>query len=113
MQDKKYHNQKTIYNGIVYDSKKEAKRAWELDLLVRAGKIRDLKRQDKFILLEEYYNNKGEKIRPITYIADFTYYDVENDDWVAEDTKGVRTEVYKIKKKLFEQRYQEWVFNEI
>ena len=113
MQESKYHAKKTVYNGVVYDSQKEAKRAWELDLLVRAGKIRDLQRQVPFILLEEYYNNKGEKIRPITYIADFTYYDIDNDDWVVEDTKGVRTDVYKIKKKLFEQRYTEWVFNEI
>ena len=110
---KKYHNQQVEYKGVIYASKKEAKRAWELDLMVRAGKIRDLKRQVPFILLDGYYNNKGEKIRPIMYVADFTYYDIENDDWVAEDTKGFKTESYKIKKKLFEQRYTEWVFNEI
>ena len=108
----KYHNNKTVYNGKVYDSKKEAKRAWELDLLVRAGKIRDLQRQVKFILLEEYYNNKGEKIRPITYVADFVY--EQDGKKYVEDVKSVatRTEVYKIKKKLFEHKYSEYRFVE-
>ena len=57
------------------------------------------------MLQEGYINAKGKKIRPIYYIADFYYFDLLKDKWVVEDTKGVRTEVYKLKKKLFEYIY--------
>ena len=37
--DLKYKNIPQFYNGIRYDSKKEARKAWELDLLIRAGEV--------------------------------------------------------------------------
>lgn len=111
----KYHNKKyTAPNGEVFDSMKEYKRYCNLLLLETAGKIRDLKRQVKFVLIpsiraytSEVYTkgkHKGElkpgKVleRECAYYADFTYY--EDDMYVVEDAKGVRTEVYNIKKKL-------------
>lgn len=107
----KYHNIKTFSNGIKYDSKKEARRGDELRLMEKAGLISDLERQKRFVLQEGFTNNKGEKIRPITYIADF-YYKEKN--WIAEDVKSsaTKTEVYKIKKKLFEFKYPEITFRE-
>lgn len=101
----KYHNKKVIYNGIKFDSKKEMMRYKELKLMESANLIKDLELQEKFLLQEEYTNKAGKKIRPIYYIADFYYYDYIDNKWVVEDTKGVRTEVYKIKKKLFEYKY--------
>ena len=101
----KYHNKKVIYNGIKFDSKKEMQRYKDLELLESTDYICNLELQKKFLLQEGYTNAKGKKIRPIYYIADFYYYDYLDNKWVVEDTKGVRTEVYKLKKKLFEYKY--------
>lgn len=101
----KYHNKKVIYNGIKFDSKKEMQRYKDLELLESTNYICNLELQKKFLLQEGYTNAKGKKIRPIYYIADFYYFDLLKDKWVVEDTKGVRTEVYKLKKKLFEYIY--------
>ena len=108
----KYFNKKTIYKGVVYDSKKEAKRAYELEMLQRAGHICNLERQRRFELQQSFkVANKTE--RAITYIADFYYYDNNKHTWVAEDTKGFRTDVYKIKRKLFLCKYPEIRFVEL
>lgn len=101
----KYHNKKIIYNGIKFDSKKEMERYKNLKILERTNYICNLELQKKFLLQEGYTNAKGKKIRPIYYIADFYYYDYIDNKWVVEDTKGVRTDVYKLKKKLFEYKY--------
>lgn len=105
----KYRNKKVVRNGITYDSKKEADRHAVLRLLERAGKISDLQRQVKFVLLPAQYEpdtvgkrggvKKGKLIeRECSYIADFVY--EENGKKVVEDTKGFRTADYKIKRKL-------------
>jgi hypothetical protein len=100
----KYHNKKTIIDGIVFSSKHEASRYQELKLLERAGKIKDLALQPSFILQDGFmFNNK--KISAIKYIADFKYFDIEKQVEVIEDAKGVKTKEYLIKKKLFMKRY--------
>lgn len=99
----KYHAKKTWMKGKVYDSKKEANRAFQLELLAKMGKIHNLQKQVPFVLQEGYVNRQGKKIRPITYIADFTY---ECDGvLVVEDTKGFETDVFKIKRKMLEYKY--------
>lgn len=100
----KYYNKKTTYKGTIYDSKKEAIRAKELDILQRAGLICNLERQRPFEL-QPSFRVCGTAIRPITYVADFYYYDKTKQSWVVEDTKGFRTEVYKLKKKMFLYKY--------
>lgn len=102
----KYHNKKTVYDGIKFDSKKEATRYCELKQLERAGAIKELRLQPRYILQEKYEIN-GRKERAITYIADFEYYDNEKQKIVVEDVKSpaTKTQVYRIKKKLFEKRY--------
>lgn len=112
----KFHAKKTIYNGVTYDSKKEANRAYYLHILELAGKVTNLERQKRFELQEKYTNNKGEKIRAIEYIADFFYFDTEKRQWIVEDVKSEITkklETYKIKKKIFEYKYPEYTFQEI
>ena len=49
----------------------------------------------------------------MTYVADFKYYDVNQQRTIVEDTKGYRTEVYKVKKKLFEYKYPELEIREL
>ena len=80
-------------DGQVFDSVKEFHRYGCLQLLERAGKISDLKRQVKFELIPK---QDGE--RAVHYVADFTYY--ENGKLVVEDTKGFKTDAYKLKRKL-------------
>ena len=109
----KYHNKKTIIDGIRFDSKKESERYAELKLLERAKKIKKLVLQPEFILQCGFKDGMGDKHRPITYRADFQYIDTENGFTVVEDVKGMRTEVYKIKKKMFLYGYQDLVFSEI
>lgn len=105
MKHSKYHNKKTKIDGIIFDSKREAERYSELKLLERAGKIEHLILQPKFILQNGYRKKSGEKVRDITYIADFRY--IENGVEVVEDVKGVETEVFKLKRKIFEKLYSD------
>ena len=90
----KYGAKKVVIGGEVFDSKKEFYRWSDLKLLERAGKISNLKRQVKYELIPK---QKGE--RACTYLADFVYKDSDGNT-VVEDTKGVRTDAYRIKRKL-------------
>jgi hypothetical protein len=94
----KYHNKKVCYNGIAFDSKKEARRYSELLLLERAGVITDLQMQVPFVLIPSQRINGKVVERECKYIADFVY--TENEKKVVEDTKGMKTKDYIIKRKL-------------
>ena len=98
----KYYNQKIIIDGHEFPSKKEGNRYLELKLLQRAGEISNLELQPKFIL-QESFKKKGKTYREISYIADFKY--IENGQVVVEDVKGMKTDVFQLKHKLFEYRY--------
>ena len=108
----KYHNKKIKIDGIEFDSILEAKKYKELKLLERAGLIKDLKRQVKFELQPKYIKN-NKTIRAINYVADFVYFDVEKDKTIVIDTKGFRTEIFKLKKKIFEYVYPDLEIKEI
>ena len=101
----KYKNEKIVIDGIKFDSNREGQRYLDLKMLERAGEIKNLRLQYKFVLQDGYVGPSGKKIRPITYIADFVYWDVRKGCIVVEDSKGMRTDVYKLKKKLFEFKY--------
>lgn len=105
----KYGNKKVVINGITYDSQKEANRHGVLKLMERSGKIQNLERQVKFVLIPAQYEpdtvgkrgavKRGKLLeRECSYIADFVY--TENGKQVVEDSKGFRTADYKIKRKL-------------
>lgn len=98
----KYGNKKVIIDGFEFDSKKEGLRYKELSLLQRAGQIENLELQPKFLLQENFKKN-GKTYRKIEYIADFQY--KEKDNIIIEDVKGKETEVFKLKRKLFEYKY--------
>lgn len=103
MRFNKYHNKKVEVDGIKFDSIKEANRYTELKLLLRAGKIKELELQPRF-LLQPRYRKHNKTIRSIEYVADFSYIDNKGKK-IVEDVKGIKTEVYKLKKKIFEYKY--------
>ena len=91
----------TLPNGKKFDSRKEAHRYCELSMLERTGRIKDLKQQVKYVLIPAQRDKTGKLLeREASYIADFVYFDIALGREVVEDTKGVRTDVYKLKKKL-------------
>ena len=102
----KYKNKKVVIDGYKFDSKKEAIRYEQLKLLKKARLIKNLELQKTFELQPSFKKN-GKTYRKITYKADFYYYDNQLKKYVVEDTKGFRTETYKIKKKMFEYVYPE------
>lgn len=107
----KYHSKKITIDGMTFDSKKEYKRFKELQLMEDADLIADLKRQVKFVLIPaqrepDTTGPRGGKIkgklleREVSYYADFVYWDLVSGEIVVEDTKGMRTTDYIIKRKL-------------
>lgn len=94
----KYKNVKTEYNGILYDSGKEASRAKDLDLLVKSGKIKDLQRQINIPLIVN-----GVKVA--SYKPDFVYFDNETKENIIEDVKSDFTKkisLFRLKQKILE-----------
>ena len=109
-QQSKYHNQKVEINGKKFDSKKESKDWLRLKSMEDSGLIKNLCCQVPFELQPKYVTRDGRKIRAITYVADFVY---ERDGAkYAQDSKGMRTDVYKMKRKMFEYKYPEYIFIE-
>jgi hypothetical protein len=105
----KYHSKKITINGIQFDSRKEAKRFAELAQLEKAGHIANLQRQVKFVLIPAQREPdavgkrggiiKGKLLeREVAYYADFVY--MRDGVQVVEDTKGIKTKDYIIKRKL-------------
>ena len=106
----KYRNKKVQVDMYVFDSIAESRRYKELAILLKANKIKNLQLQPRFLLQESFRKN-GKTHRKIEYIADFMY--EENGKTIVEDVKGKKTEVYKLKKKLFEYRYRDLEIKEI
>lgn len=99
----KYHSRKVVFDGITFDSKKEATRYRELRLLEMAGKITALQRQVKFELIPSQRIDGKVVERPCSYIADFAY--CKDGEYIVEDTKGFRTPEYVIKRKMMLHKY--------
>lgn len=98
--ESKYHNKRVTVDGITFQSVKEASRWQELKLMERAGEITLLARQVKIELVP-----KTKLYRAVSYIADFVYFDKRTGKTVYEDVKGMKTDVYKLKKKLLYWRH--------
>lgn len=94
----KYHAIRTTIDGITFDSKAEAKRYEELKLLEKAGEILAVEVHERFPLLYGV-------IKLGDYEADFSYYIKGVAQMVVEDVKGVKTPLYRWKKKHFEAQY--------
>ena len=98
----KYRNVPTVIDGLRFSSKAEAKRYSELKLLQASGQVRWFIRQPRFDLPDG-----------ITYVADFLVVwaadelSFEPGQVTVEDVKGVETDVFKLKRKLFEAKFGE------
>ena len=113
----KYNNKKIkirINNKLItFDSKAEATRASDLWLLQLAGVIYDLEFQPEYELQEGFRRN-GKAHRAIKYVADFQYTCQETGVTIVEDVKGMKTQAYQIKKKMFLKDYgDDYVFREV
>lgn len=106
----KYNAQKTPVDGIVFASKKEAKRYQELEQMRVAGEITELVLQPVFPIM---VNGKPLKIRSagfpngraVKYVGDFQYFDHRTKQKVVEDTKGLDTPVARLKRAIVEHTY--------
>jgi hypothetical protein len=87
---------------MLFDSAGEAKRYAELCVMQRGGLISGLERQPKFVLQKAFVDAAGAKVRPLTYTADFRYFEAGQE--IIEDFKGWPDEKFKIKWKIV--RYQ-------
>lgn len=106
----KYGNSKVEYDGHTFDSSKELRRYQQLKYLEAAGEIKDLQMQVEYVLIPSQFEVVGhtkagkEKTKCIerkcSYYADFVYTDISTNETVVEDTKGMRTTEYIIKRKL-------------
>lgn len=137
IQRSKYNVSKTTKEQTGYDSTKEAKRAKELEILEKAGEISNLEKQKEFVLQDSFVHywsrswqekkkkkaieqpttkakmkKKGKTERAIKFIVDFVYCEKGSDHLVCEDVKGMRTDAYKIKRKLFMKKFPEHEFRE-
>ena len=110
---RKYHNTKTVADGIKFDSKLEAERYAQLKMMERAGVIRDLELQPEYELIPSFRKN-GKTWRRTLYKADFRYILAEDDSYIIEDVKGstaVITDVFRLKQKLFEYKYPDYTIS--
>lgn len=101
----KYHSKKEVCDGITFDSKSEGERYRQLKILENAGEIAGLKLQPSYLLQEGFQGNNGKNYRPIYYRGDFQYLEKSTGQIVIEDVKGVETQVFKLKEKMFRKRY--------
>nr|DAQ23472.1 MAG TPA: Endonuclease [Caudoviricetes sp.] len=102
----KYHAKKTTVDGITFDSKREADRYTVLKRMEQEGAIEGLRRQVRYELIPSF-DVDGKHYRPVYYVADFVYR--EDGHEVVEDVKGMRTDVYRLKSKLFARRYGKFI----
>lgn len=107
----KYNASKVVIDGHRFDSQREAKRYEELKQREAAGKIAQLELQPRFEL-QPAFRYRGEAVRKIEYVADFRYLDYERGGLVVEDVKGMKTDVYRLKRKLFLAKYGDGVIFE-
>ena len=94
----KFKNKKVEVDGITFDSKLEARRYGELKALKLAAKIAGFERQVAFA----YMGTRDQVL--FKYIADFVVDNIDGTKTI-EDTKGFLTPVYRLKKKLIEDRF--------
>lgn len=95
----KYKNQKTIIDGITFDSKAEAKYYYQL----KQHGITNFMMQESFVIHDAFSLN-GKRYQAVKYKPDFTFY---NGDELVKvvDVKGKRTADFNIKAKMFASRY--------
>ena len=110
----KFHSKQVVVNGIKFQSKLEGTRYQQLLWLLDADEITDLKLQPEFQIFEGYTDAvTGEKHRSRYYVGDFKYVDTKSHQTIVEDTKGVETDVFKLKWEMVQEKYPEYAFRKL
>jgi hypothetical protein len=99
----KYNARKAKIDGYTFDSQREAERYSELKLMEKAGEIKDLIVHPKIELQPGFYY-RNQRIRAITYEADFLY--DKDSNIIVEDIKGMETQAFKIKWKMAQYKFR-------
>lgn len=108
VKESKYHakpTDRTLPDGTVikFDSKKEAAYYDQLKVHQKLGLVKDIRCQVQFLLKPAYTDgDTGERYRAINYLADFTFFRLEDGEWKYHivDVKGKKTQEYALKKKI-------------
>ena len=99
----KYNAHKSEYKGMKFDSSFELDCWRHLEQFESEGKIKDLNRQVKFELLPA-----NSVYRALNYVSDFTFY--VGDEYIVADAKGFITPEFKIKQKIFYNKYGNQIY---
>lgn len=105
---RKYRNSKVRIGSLTFDSKLESEHYVLLTNRLKRGEITDLARQVKIELTQNADKHRDK----VHYIADFVFFDLELNQWVVWDSKGMATDAYKIKRKWLLDAYCGFVFIE-
>jgi len=106
----KYNNRKTTIDNITFDSQAEADHYLYLRVLQAAGEIDNLEIHPRYVILDGFNHVEDGKMvreRPIYYEADFSFDEKATGKSVVVDVKGMETQTWLIKRKLFLRRYPE------
>jgi hypothetical protein len=95
----KYNNSRVRVDGLLFDSQKEADTYQNLKVLHKAGLIKGFCRQAEFVLQEGFAN-----VKPIIYRCDWIVF-LNDGSYEIRDDKGIKTEVFKLKHKMFMERF--------
>jgi len=109
----KYRAKPTEIDGVKFASQREGRRYAELKLLLQVGRIRDLVLHPEYPLhvVKLYRNGWPIEIATVgKFIGDFEYIDCQSGEIKTEDTKGVRTAVYRLKQKLMAAIYGIYIY---
>jgi hypothetical protein len=99
----KMRNVKTVVDGIKFDSKLEANYYCQLLILMRTGEVKGFIMQPKYLLTDTLRKN-GVTFKKMYYIADFKVMYADGREEIV-DCKGRLTQLYKNKRKVFEEKY--------
>jgi len=111
----KYNAKKVVIDGIKFDSQLEAKTYRDLRLLQAGKKIKNLSTQPKFLVINKFvtkcdFTKSGKTTHSDAYYTpDFRYETMDNKIVIVE-VKGMKTEAYQLRKKLFLSIAQTGVF---
>lgn len=109
--EKVRNTRRKLVNGVSFRSTLEADVYQWLCLLQKGGQISGLEVQPRFVL-QAPMRYEGKAVRAIIYIADFSFVRQGSGEKVVIDAKGYRMQVYRIKRKLFLEKYPDVVFQE-
>jgi len=108
----KYNAHPVDADGFHFDSLAEYHHYQMLKLMEQAGEIWNLKVHPRYLILDGF-DHDAQHERPIFYEADFSYFDKHDKCTIVQDVKGMRTALYRLKRKMFLAKYPQIKFLEV